>query len=113
MVDTAAAPSRARMGLAPRAVLVVLSLKITHGASPSRRRPLCYGKMRPGGITMAYVVQAEESKDHNAVSKTHEDRKDALVTAVQWGTEGRKVKIIGNGRIYTAVELAVSIIDNE
>jgi hypothetical protein len=62
---------------------------------------------------MAYVVQAEESKDHNAVSKTHEDRKDALVTAVQWGTEGRKVKIIGNGRIYTAVELAVSIIDNE
>jgi hypothetical protein len=69
--------------------------------------------MRPGGIAMAYVVQAEESEDHNAVSKTHEDRKDALVTAVQWGTEGRKVKIIGNGRIYTAVELAVSIIKNE
>lgn len=44
----------------------------------------------PGGITMAYVVQAEESEDHNAVSKTHEDRKDALVTAVQWGTEGRR-----------------------
>jgi hypothetical protein len=41
---------------------------------------------------MAYVVQAEESEDHNAVFKTHEDRKNALVTAVQWGTEGRKVK---------------------
>jgi len=62
---------------------------------------------------MPYIVQAEESKDHNAVSKTHEDRKDALATAVQWGSEGRKVKIIGNGRIFTAQELALAIINNE
>jgi hypothetical protein len=38
---------------------------------------------------MAYIVEAEESEDHSAVSKTHEDRKDALVTAVKWGSEGR------------------------
>jgi hypothetical protein len=34
---------------------------------------------------MSYIVQAEESEGHSAVSKTYEDRKDALVTAVQWG----------------------------
>lgn len=39
--------------------------------------------------------------------------KDALATAVQRGSEGRKVKIIGNGEIYTAAELAISIINNE
>jgi hypothetical protein len=33
--------------------------------------------------------------------------------AVQWKSEGRKVKIISNGKIYTATELAVSIINNE
>jgi hypothetical protein len=48
---------------------------------------------------MPYIVQAEESEDHSAVSKTHEDRKEALVTAVKWGSEGRKVQIIGNGRV--------------
>jgi hypothetical protein len=32
---------------------------------------------------MPYIVQAEESEDHSAVSKTHEDRKEALVTAVK------------------------------
>jgi hypothetical protein len=64
-------------------------------------------------LRLPYIVQAEESEDHNAVSKTHEDRKDALVTAVQWGSEGRKVMIIGNGRIYTVKELAISIINNE
>jgi hypothetical protein len=36
---------------------------------------------------MPYSVQAEESEDHSAVSKTYEDRKDALVTAVKWGSE--------------------------
>jgi hypothetical protein len=56
---------------------------------------------------------AEQSEDHSAVSKTHVDRKDALATAVKWASEGRKVKILGNGRIYTAVELALSIINNE
>jgi hypothetical protein len=66
-----------------------------------------------GGIAMPYIVQADESEDHSAVSKTHEDRKDALVTAVKWGSEGRKVKIIGNGRIYTPTELALSIINEE
>jgi hypothetical protein len=35
------------------------------------------------------------------------------VTAVRWGSEGRKVQIIGNGRIYTPAELALSIINNE
>jgi hypothetical protein len=52
-----------------------------------------------GEIAMPYIVQAEESEDHSAVSKTHEDRKEALVTAVKWGSEGRKVQIIGNGRV--------------
>jgi hypothetical protein len=59
------------------------------------------------------IVRAEESQDRFAVSKTHDDRKDALATAVQWESEGRKVKIIGNGKIYTAAELAISIINNE
>jgi hypothetical protein len=65
------------------------------------------------GITMPYIVQADESDDHSAVSKTHADRKDALANAVRWTSEGRKVKIIGNGRIYTTTELAHSIINDE
>ena len=39
--------------------------------------------------------------------------KDALATAVQRASEGRKVNIIGKGEIYTAAELAISIINNE
>jgi hypothetical protein len=62
---------------------------------------------------MPYIVQADESEDDSAVSKPHEDRKEALATAVRSGSEGRKVKIIGNGRIYTPTELALSIINNE
>jgi hypothetical protein len=77
-----------------------------------RRRPVC-DRVSPttGGIAMPYIVQAEGSEIHSAVSKKHADRKDALANAVQWGSEGRKVKIIGNGRIYTAAELAISIIN--
>ena len=48
---------------------------------------------------MPYIVQAQESEDHSAVSKTCADRKDALATAVQW--------------VYTAAELAISIINDE
>jgi hypothetical protein len=62
---------------------------------------------------MPYIVQAEEFEDHNAVSKTHGDRRGALANAVQWTSEGRKVKIIGNGQIYTAAELAIAIINEE
>jgi hypothetical protein len=64
-------------------------------------------------IAMPYIVQAEESDDHSAVSKRHTDRKEALANAVRWTSEGRKVKIIGNGRIYTTTELALSIINDE
>jgi hypothetical protein len=60
---------------------------------------------------MAYIVQAEDPD--GAVSKTIADRKDALATAVNWASEGRSnVKIIGNGRIYTAMELALAIIND-
>jgi UDP-N-acetylmuramyl tripeptide synthase len=62
---------------------------------------------------MPYIVQAAESEDHSAVSKTHADRKEALVTAVKWASEGRTVKIIGNGQIYTVKELAQAIIADE
>jgi hypothetical protein len=78
-----------------------------------RRTAPVVSSLTMGEIAMPYIVQAEESEDHSAVSKTHEDRKEALVTAVKWGSEGRKVQIIGNGRVYTATELALSIINEE
>lgn len=63
---------------------------------------------------MAYIVQARESEDHAPISKTLVDRKGALATAVKWASQGRlNVKIIGDGRIYTAKELARVIIEQE
>jgi hypothetical protein len=60
---------------------------------------------------MAYIVQADDS-EHTGISMTVADRKAALAVAVKWASEGRSgVKIIGDGRIYTAEELARAIID--
>jgi hypothetical protein len=62
---------------------------------------------------MSYIVQADDSVD-DGISITRADRKEALAAAVQWQSEGRPgVKIVGDGRIYTAQELARVIIDKE
>jgi hypothetical protein len=61
---------------------------------------------------MAYIVQAEDSE--GPISKTLADRKEALATSVEWASEGRlNIKIIGDGRRYTARELARVIIEEE
>jgi hypothetical protein len=78
-----------------------------------RRTAICGTIPEAEEIAMPYIVQAEEADDHSAVSKRHTDRKEALANAVRWTSEGRKVKIIGNGRIYTTTELALSIINDE
>jgi hypothetical protein len=62
---------------------------------------------------MAYIVQADDS-GNDAISITVADRKQAHATAMEWETSGRSgVRIIGDGRIYTAKELARAIIDKE
>jgi hypothetical protein len=62
---------------------------------------------------MAYIVQAGDS-NHGGISKTVADRKRALAIAVKWGSQGRSgVTISGDGRIYTAKELAREIIDKD
>jgi hypothetical protein len=62
---------------------------------------------------MAYIVQADDS-NHGGVSMTVADRKRALAVAIKWGSQGRSgVTISGDGRIYTAKELARLIIDKE
>jgi hypothetical protein len=49
-----------------------------------------------------------------ARSKAVADRKRALAVAIKWGSEGRSgVTIRGDGRIYTAGELARQIIEKE
>jgi hypothetical protein len=61
---------------------------------------------------MPYIVQAGGSDD--PISKTVVNRKEALAAAIKWASEGRSgIKIIGDGRIYTAKELARLIIDKE
>ena len=62
---------------------------------------------------MAYIVQAYDSEG-GAISISVADRKQALAAATELETEGRSgVKIIGDGRIYTAKELARAIIEKE
>ena len=62
---------------------------------------------------MAYIVQAVDSEG-DAISTTVADRKQALAVAIKWASQVRSgIKIIGDGRIYTAKELARAIIDRE
>jgi hypothetical protein len=62
---------------------------------------------------MAYIVQADDSK-HGGISMAVADRKRALAVAIKWRSQGRSgVTINGDGRIYTAKELARSIIEKE
>ena len=59
---------------------------------------------------MPYIVQA--GGPEGPISKTVDDPREALAVAIEWETEGRSaVKIIGEGRIYKAEELAQVIID--
>jgi hypothetical protein len=61
-------------------------------------------------LEMPYIVQG--GGPEGPISKTVDDPKEALAVAIEWASEGRSgVKIIGNGRIYTAKELAQVIID--
>ena len=62
---------------------------------------------------MPYIVRAEGPADRPTVSTIHEDRRDALATALLWGSEGRTVQILGNGKIYSPEDLAAAIINNE
>jgi hypothetical protein len=48
---------------------------------------------------MAYIAQTEGLAEHTATSIILDDRKEALATAVKWASEGRVVKILGNGKI--------------
>jgi hypothetical protein len=62
---------------------------------------------------MAYIVQAVDSEG-DAISTTVADRKQALAVAIKWASQVRSgIKIIGDGRIHTAKELARAIIDRE
>jgi hypothetical protein len=58
---------------------------------------------------MPYVVQADDQD--GASSKTLADRKEALALAVRWAGEGHShIRVLGDGRIYNAQELAAAII---
>jgi hypothetical protein len=55
---------------------------------------------------MAYIVETDDSEDRG-FCKTVGDRKGALAVAVKWTSGGRRgVKVTGDGRVYTAAELA-------
>jgi hypothetical protein len=58
---------------------------------------------------MAYIVLVDVS-ERDAASLTVARREEALSVAVGWLNEGRTgVKIIGDGRIYTPTEFAMTI----
>jgi hypothetical protein len=62
---------------------------------------------------MAYIVQGMDYEGE-PISTTVDDRKRALAVAIKWRSQGRSgVTINGDGRIYTAKELARSIIEKE
>jgi hypothetical protein len=58
---------------------------------------------------MAFIVQANGPGDDDA-SVTIQDRKEALATAMRW-LDGKctGVRIIGEGRVYTPEEFALTI----
>jgi len=61
---------------------------------------------------MAYIVQANLPGD-DAATITVLTREEALKTAVGWQEDGHAgVKIIGDGRMYTPEEFALTIINN-
>jgi hypothetical protein len=65
-----------------------------------------------GGTSQWYIIQAS-ARDGRA-SLTVADRKEALATGIRWASPGfTKIKIIGDGRIYTPEELAVQIINDD
>jgi hypothetical protein len=58
---------------------------------------------------MAFIVQANGPGDDGA-SVTIQDRREAYATAVRWLEEKcTGVKIIGEGRVYTPEEFALTI----
>ena len=62
---------------------------------------------------MAYIVHAMDYEG-DVISTTVADRKLALALAIKWGSQGRSgVTISGDGRKYTAKELARAIIEKE
>jgi hypothetical protein len=65
------------------------------------------------GLTMAYIVQADLPGD-DAATTTVVTRQEALKTAVGWQKDGHSgVRIIGDGRIYSPEEFALTIIDDQ
>jgi hypothetical protein len=66
-----------------------------------------------GEFEMAYIVQGVDYEG-KPISTTVDDRKRALAVAITWRSQGRSgVTINGDGRIYSAKELARSIIEKE
>jgi hypothetical protein len=63
-------------------------------------------------MSMAYVVQAIAPSNHVAISQTVAARDEALTLAVDWEAQGHtRIRIIGDGRIYTAQQLAMAVIN--
>jgi hypothetical protein len=58
---------------------------------------------------MAYIVQAADASDHNFVSLTVPDRKEALAIAIEGRTA---VRIVGDGRVCTPESLAQLIVED-
>jgi hypothetical protein len=62
---------------------------------------------------MPYIVQAMDYEG-GAISTTVDDQKRALAVAIKWRSQGRSsVTINGDGRVYTAKELARAIIEKD
>jgi len=58
---------------------------------------------------VAFNVQ-RDGPGNDAVSVTIDDRKEAFALAIEWLDGGRTgIKIIGDGRVYSAMEFALTI----
>jgi hypothetical protein len=63
---------------------------------------------------MPYLVQACEPSGKVEQSKAAVDRREALSVALEWFRLGYiNIRIIGNGRIYTAEQLALEVINED
>jgi hypothetical protein len=57
-----------------------------------------------------FVIQADANPDDSATSLAVVSRSEALATARSWGERGKLgIRIIGDGRIYSAEEFAATI----
>jgi hypothetical protein len=78
---------------------------VIYGQSAGLRRPLA-----EAGVGMVFIVQGKPREPEGIVKVIRQTRKEALETANEFLNEGFPfVTIVGDGRVYTVKEFAMTL----